>query len=69
MEMDLLVTFLQAHKLRLVTAESCIAGLIASTVADVEEPVTFWTAPSSRIRRGRSRSAWVCELRRSKSSD
>jgi len=36
MDMDQLVTFLQAHKLRLVTAESCTAGLIASTVADVE---------------------------------
>lgn len=36
MDLDQLVTFLQAHKLRLVTAESCTAGLIASTVADVE---------------------------------
>ena len=36
MDMNQLVTFLQAHKLRLVTAESCTAGLIASTIADVE---------------------------------
>ncbi len=36
MDIDQLVSFLQAHNLRLVTAESCTAGLIASTVADVE---------------------------------
>jgi PncC family amidohydrolase len=36
MDIDQLVTFLQAKNLRLVTAESCTAGLIASTVADVE---------------------------------
>jgi len=36
MDIDQLVGFLQAHDLRIVTAESCTAGLIASTVADVE---------------------------------
>jgi nicotinamide-nucleotide amidase len=36
MDMVQLVNFLQVHKLRLVTAESCTAGLMASTVADVE---------------------------------
>ena len=35
MDIGQLVTFLQAHDLRIVTAESCTAGLIASTVADV----------------------------------
>lgn len=31
-----IVTFMQKNNLRLVTAESCTAGLIAATVADVE---------------------------------
>ena len=36
MDIGQLVCFLLARDLRLVTAESCTAGLIASTIADVE---------------------------------
>jgi len=36
MDIGQLVGFLQAHDLRIVTAESCTAGLVAATVADVE---------------------------------
>ena len=36
MNTDQIAKFLQARRLKLVTAESCTAGLIASTLADVE---------------------------------
>lgn len=36
MDIGQLVCFLRANDLRLVTAESCTAGLIASTIADVD---------------------------------